>query len=145
MYWTEFREQVIQLIIEDISFLHWLVDGIEMWEDLVRVSHMDDGWGIILSLVPVWQFDMALLGSVNNGLGYHASCMGSHQKMVQLGSRPVQKPNILVFSGPKLYPYWSTHGYWLIWLHQSEPIPGSGILVFLFMVATRYPTAKCTL
>jgi len=58
---------------------------------------------------------------------------------VQLGSKPIQKPNQLHLGGPNPDSYPSTHAFCRVWLDPSVPISSSSFRVFLFMVAFRYP------
>jgi len=66
-------------------------------------------------------------------------------KTGRFGSRPVQKPDLQPLGGTNLYPKPSTCGICRIWLDLSVPISGSSFRVFLFMVASRYPTVMCTI
>jgi len=63
-------------------------------------------------------------------------------KIVQFGSKPVQKPDPLHLGGPNPDLYPSTRGFCRVWLDLSVSISGSGIRVFLFIVAFRYPIAN---
>ena len=63
-------------------------------------------------------------------------------KTVRFGSKPVQNLDLLHLGRPNPDPYPSTRGLCRVWLDPSVPISGSSILVFLFMVAIRYPIAN---
>jgi hypothetical protein len=61
---------------------------------------------------------------------------------VWFGSKPIQNPDPLHLCGPNLHPYLSIRGFCRVWLDPSASIAGSGIQVFLFIVAFRYPIAN---
>ena len=61
---------------------------------------------------------------------------------VLFGSKPIQQPDPLHLGRPypDLYP--SIRGFCLVWPDPSVPISGSGIRVFLLIIAFRYPVAN---
>jgi len=54
---------------------------------------------------------------------------------VWVSSKPIQQPDPLHLGRPNQDLYASTHGLCRVWLDPSVAISGSGIRVFLFMVA----------
>jgi len=76
------------------------------------------------------------------GPGNPPAVRGRTAKMDRFCSEPVHTPGLLHLGGPNPDPYVSTRGFRGVWLDLSVPISGSGIRVYLFMVAFRYPIAN---
>jgi len=49
---TEFRERVVETIVEDVLHLCRIGGFADVWEDLVGVFHVDDGWCIVSLCTP---------------------------------------------------------------------------------------------
>jgi len=61
-------------------------------------------------------------------------------KTVWFGSRPIQKPELLLLRSPNLALYQSTCGFCRVWLDRSGPMSGPAVWVDLYIVSFRYPT-----
>jgi len=77
---TEFRERVVESIIKDVLHLCRIGGVSDVWEDLVGVFHVEDGWCIISLCTPV-----ALPGTAVCGFAFWCRLFSSNN-IVSIGS-----------------------------------------------------------
>jgi len=119
-YWT-----VDWGTITSVGVLHWLQDG-TVSHHAVRVDFVSAVAIVLLAMSAVNMPAVQVLIST----------------MAQFRSGPIQTLEPHPLGGPKKYPYLSTSSIFRVCLDPYVPISGSGVPVFLFMVALRNPTVK---